>query len=162
MIPSLAMSAILAWQYKSALSLVEALVALQLGLPACGWEIHDSQALGRYVMGRCEGVKIKVLHGDGEVEAWPPADASADAVAALVTGSVLPALAASAGVTRRAPPSAVYTQRPITRKSAGESVGATASVRPTKFTSRPRMDSQRDENACSSSKTALVCRVLKR
>jgi hypothetical protein len=89
------MSVILAWQYKSALTLLEALVALQLSLPACGWEIHDSQALGRYVMGRCEGVKIKVLHGDGEVEAWPPIGGDAGAVEPLITGAVLPALGAT-------------------------------------------------------------------
>ncbi len=66
------MAAVLAWQYKSALTLMDVLLALQMWAPDCAWKLHDSEAHGRYVMGQCEGLKLKVFQSEGELEAWLP------------------------------------------------------------------------------------------
>ena len=91
------LTAVLAWKYKSALTLMEALFALQLSAPDCGWRIHESEATGRYVMGECHGMKVKIFQEEGEIEAWypPTPPPTPEEVSTRVQNDVLPVIEAT-------------------------------------------------------------------
>ena len=89
------MTAVLAWSYSSSLTLLEALLVLQVVAPECGWSMRDSDALGRYVAGRCESAKIKVFQDEGELEAWyDPQRPESVGLETRVLEQLLPALQA--------------------------------------------------------------------
>ena len=63
------------WSYTSQRDLVEIFTALQAQFPQLAWTRNESVYLGDYVLGRTDsGVKVKVLHDDGEVEIWFPSE----------------------------------------------------------------------------------------
>jgi len=88
-------TAVVAWSYSSALTLLEALLVLQVVAPECNWSLRDSDAVGRYVIGRCDAVKIKVFQSDGEIEVWyDPQRADSVGFEVRVVEQLLPALKA--------------------------------------------------------------------
>lgn len=89
------MTAVLAWSYSSTLTVLEALLVLQVVAPECTWALRDSDALGRYVAGRCDAAKIKVYQDDGELEAWyDPQRPDSASLEERVVQQLLPALGA--------------------------------------------------------------------